>query len=142
MSTLPYLDFNGRCEEAIEFYRKAIGAKVDMMMRFKESPEPMSGDGCAGEAPPGDKIMHASMTIAGSVVMASDGYCTGAPKFEGIGLALSLPDEAAVKRAFDALADGGKVTMPLARTFWSPSFGMLTDRFGLVWMVMVEEQKQ
>lgn len=136
MSTLPYLDFKGRCEEAIEFYRRTIGAKVDMMMRFKESPEPMPEG-----SPPGDKIMHASMTIAGSVVMASDGYCTGSPTFEGIGMALSLPDEAAVKRAFDALADGGKVTMPLGRTFWSPSFGMLVDRFGLAWMVMVEEKQ-
>ena len=136
MSTLPYLDFNGRTEEAIEFYRKTIGAKVDMMMRFKESPEPMP----EGKGPPGDKIMHASMTIAGSPVMASDGDCTGSPKFEGIALALSLSDEAAVKRAFDALADGGKVTMPPARTFWSPSFGMLVDRFGLAWMVMVEQE--
>ena len=136
MSAIPYLDFNGRCEEAIEFYRKTLGAKVDMMMRFSESPE----QGCEGRSPPGYKIMHASVTIDGSPVMMSDGYSNGSPKFEGIGMAVSLPDEAAVKRTFDALADGGQVTMPLDRTFWSPSFGMVKDRFGLDWMVMVAQK--
>lgn len=136
MSTLPYLDFNGRCEEAIEFYRQAVGASVDMLMPFKDSPEPMPED-----KDKSDKILHASMTIAGSTIMASDGFCTGAPKFAGLGMALSLPDEAAVRRAFDALGDGGQVTMPLGRTFWTPCFGMVTDRFGLCWMVMVEQKQ-
>lgn len=138
MSTTPYLSFDGRCEEAIEFYRKAVGAEVVMMMRFKEAPEPPPpGTMPAGT---GDKIMHASLTIGGSPVMASDGYCKGQPSFSGVELALAVADEAAAHRAFDALADGGKVTMPLAKTFWSPCFGMLSDRFGLGWMVMVEQK--
>lgn len=135
MSALPYLDYAGRCEEAMDFYVKSLGAKVDMKMRFGESPEPMP----EGKAPPKDKIMHASMTIAGSTVMASDGFCTGSTNFHGIGIALSLADKPAVERAFAALSDGGQVTMPLAPTFWSPLFGMVTDRFGLCWMVMVEQ---
>ncbi len=135
MSAIPYLDFAGRCEEALDFYGKAVGAKVEMKMRFSDSPEPAP----EGKAPPKDKIMHASMTVAGSTVMASDGYCTGSTNFHGFGMALSLADKPAVERAFAALGDGGKVTMPLAPTFWSPLFGMVTDRFGLCWMVMVEQ---
>jgi PhnB protein len=133
----PYLFFPGTCEEALEFYRKALGAEVGMMMRFKESPEPPP----PGMVPEGwdEKIMHASFTIDGNFVMASDG-CTERGGFNGFSLSLSLPDEAAAKRAFTALSEGGKVTMPLDKTFWSPCFGMLTDRFGLDWMVTVAEE--
>ncbi|WP_020468787.1 VOC family protein [Zavarzinella formosa] len=130
----PYLFFGGHCEEAIEFYRTALGAEVDMMMRFDESPEP---------TPPGmlqqgfeKKIMHASFRIRGICLMASDG-CDDKSKFDGFRLALTLPTEADAKHSFDALADGGSVQMPLAKTFWSPCYGMVTDRFGLGWMVMV-----
>ena len=128
----PYLFFGGRCEEALEFYRAAVGAQVEMMMRFNESPQPMP----AGSIPAGfeKKIMHASFRVGGSRLMASDGNGTGT-KFEGFSLSLAVASEAEAERAFAALAQGGKVGMPLAQTFWSPKFGMLTDRFGVNWMV-------
>lgn len=133
----PYLSFGGRCEEAITFYRTALGAQVEMLMRFKESPEPMP----PGMLPPnwGDKIMHATIKVGGSTIMASDG-CGGsdAMGFAGFSLSLNVPDETDARRAFAALAQGGSVGMPLGKTFWSPCFGMLTDRFGVGWMVIVE----
>jgi PhnB protein len=130
----PYLFFGGRCEEALEFYKTALGAQVDMLMRYKESPEPMP----AGMLPPGfeNKVMHTTFRIAGNVLMASDG-CHEGPSFEGFSLSLAVPTEAEANRAFAALAEGGGVKMPLAKTFWSPCFGMLTDRFGVGWMVSV-----
>jgi PhnB protein len=136
MQVQPYLFFDGRCEEAIEFYKKALGAQVEMMMRFKESPEPSNPDMC----PPGteDKIMHASFRIGDSVVMGSDGRCMGQPKFDGFALALTAANEQEAERLFAALADGGQVQMPLTKTFFSPSFGMVADRFGVNWMIMAE----
>jgi PhnB protein len=130
----PYLFFGGRCEEALEFYRTAIGAQVEMMMRFKDSPQPMP----PGAIPAGfeNKVMHASVRIGGSRLMASDGNAEGA-KFEGFSLSVAVPSEAEADRVFTALAKEGKVGMPLAKTFWSPKFGMLTDRFGVGWMVTV-----
>ena len=130
----PYLFFGGRCEEALEFYRTAIDARVTMMMRFNESPAPMP----PGSVPPGfeKKIMHASVEVGGSRFMASDGNEAGA-KFEGFSLSLAVPTAADADRVFAALADGGTVGMPLGPTFWSPKFGMLTDRFGIGWMVSV-----
>lgn len=129
----PYLFFGGRCEEAITFYADAIGAVQECLMRFAESPEPMP----PGALAPGfeQKVMHASFRIGDQLVMASDGCQPGA-QFLGFALALSLPTAAGARRAFDALAAGGAVTMPLAPTFWSPMYGMLTDRFGVSWMVM------
>jgi len=129
----PYLFFNGHCEQALEFYRKALGAEVQMMMRFKESPEPHP----PGTVPPGfeNKIMHASLRVGGTIVMASDGCSTGKPNFEGFSLALSVSNEDEADRVFAALADGGQVRMPLAKTFFSPRFGMVQDRFGIGWMV-------
>src|SRR6266481_4688766 len=131
----PYLFFNGRCEEAVEFYRKALGAEVEMMMRFKESPEPPK----PGMVPPGfeNKIMHTSFRIGGTTVMASDGCSAEKPSFQGFSLSLSVPNESEADRAFAALQDGGQVRMPLTKTFWSPRFGMVTDRFGIGWMVSV-----
>ncbi|MBA4187309.1 MAG: VOC family protein [Planctomycetaceae bacterium] len=130
----PYLFFGGRCEEALNFYREALGAEVDMLMRFDESPDP---------TPPGmlqtgfeKKVMHAAFRIRGIPLMASDG-CDDKSKFDGFRLALSVSTEADATRSFDALADGGSVQMPLCKTFWSPCYGMVTDRFGLGWMVMV-----
>jgi PhnB protein len=130
----PYLFFGGRCEEALEFYRKAIGAQVDMVMKFKESPEPTP----PGMLQPGfeNKVMHASFRVGASTLMASDG-CGEASKFDGFSLSLSVPTEAEANRAFAALSAGGEVKMPLTKTFWSPRFGMLTDRFGIGWMVIV-----
>jgi PhnB protein len=130
----PYLTFGGKCEEAVEFYRAALGAQVEMLMKYKECPEPMP----PGRIPAGweNKVMHSSFKINGNTVMASDG-CHEGPKFEGFSLSLSLPTEAEAKTAFAALSKGGKVEMPLGKTFWSPCFGMVTDPFGIAWMVTV-----
>ena len=135
MNIQPYLSFDGRCEEAIEFYKSAVGAKVEFMMRNKESPE---------QAPPGtipagneNKIMHVAFRIGDSTVMASDGYCKGNPEFKGIMLSIQADNATDAERMFAALAAGGKVLMPLGKTFWSPCFGMLADRFGVSWMVNV-----
>ena len=135
MQIQPYLFFNGRCEEAVEFYRKALGAEVEMMMRFKDSPDPMP----PGMLAPGfeNKVMHAALRIGGAVLMASDGMAAGEPDFKGFSLSIAAPDAAGVDRLFAALAEGGRVQMPLGKTFWSPHFGMVTDRFGVGWMVSV-----
>lgn len=134
MQVQPYLFFDGRCEEAIEFYRKTIGAEVAMLMRFKDSPEQS-----IGMMPPGaeNKVMHASLRIGDSMVMASDGQCLGKPNFQGFSLSLEAPDDAAADRLFAALADGGQVQMPLAKTFFASRFGMVADRFGVSWMIIV-----
>ena len=133
----PYLFFGGRCEEALEFYESAIGAEIEMKMLYKASPEAVAPD----MIPEGyeGKVMHASFRVGGSLVMASDG-CGESLAFGGFSLSLSVETEAEADRAFNALADGGKVIMPLSKTFWSPRFGMLTDRFGLGWMVSVEKK--
>lgn len=130
----PYLMFGGRCEEALEFYRSALGAQVDMLLRFSESPDPTP----PGMLPPGfeNKVMHASFRVAGNVIMASDGCEVGA-QFKGFSLSISVATEAEADRYFSALSDGGQVQMPLTKTFWSPRFGMLTDRFGIAWMINV-----
>ncbi len=128
----PYLFFDGRCEEALEFYRKALGAEVTMLMRFKDNPEP-------NKSAPGseNKVMHASFRVGETELMASDGRCGGQPNFQGFALSLTVANEAEAERRFAALADGGKVQMPLAKTFFSPRFGMVTDRFGVLWMTIV-----
>jgi len=135
MQIQPYLFFEGRCEEAIEFYRKAIGAEVSMMMRYKDSPVPPE----PGKVPPNseNKIMHACLRIGEAMVMASDGFCHGSPRFQGFCLSLTANNEAEADKLFAALADGGEVRMPLGKTFFSPRFGMLADRFGVSWMVIV-----
>ena len=131
----PYLFFDGRCEEAIEFYKEALGAKVDMLMRFKDNPEPPQPGMCPPGA--GDKVMHASFRIGDATVMASDGRCQGRPSFQGFSLSLTVPNEVEAERLFASLADGGQVQMPLAKTFFSPRFGMVADRFGVSWMIIV-----
>src|SRR5438874_13628619 len=135
MQIQPHLCFEGCCEEALEFYRTALGAEVTFLVRFKEMPGPHP----PGAIPPGaeDKVMHASFRIGDSTVLASDGRCTGRADFQGVQLALQVPDAATAERLFAALADGGQVQMPLAQTFWSPRFGMVADRFGVTWMVNV-----
>jgi PhnB protein len=134
MAIEPYLFFNGRCEEAIEFYKKALGAEVLMLMRYKESPEPTP----PGMVPPGweNKIMHATLRIGNANVMTSDGCKEGA-NFQGFSLSLTAANETDASRKFAALAEGGQVQMPLGKTFWSPCFGMVADRFGVGWMVTV-----
>jgi PhnB protein len=128
----PYLFFEGRCEEAIEFYRQALDAKVLMLMRFKDSPEPAA---CAPGT--GEKVMHASLMIGSTSIYVSDGRCRGKSGFEGFSLSLTVAELAEAERLFAALSDGGQVGMPLAKTFFSPGFGMVTDRFGVPWMVHV-----
>ncbi len=134
MKVQPYLFFNGKCEEAIEFYRKSLGAEVEMLMRNRESPEPPP----PGMLPAGfeDKIMHVSLRVGETLVMASDG-CGGPVAFEGFSLSIDAQDAATADRLFNALAEGGEVRMPLTKTFWSPRFGMVKDRFGVGWMVGV-----
>ena len=132
MKVEPYLLFNGRCEEALDFYTRVLDAEVTVLMRYSDSPDPAM---C--RSVPADKIMHANFRIGESMLMASDGPCKGEPAFAGVSLSISPPDEAEARRLFDALADGGDVQMPLSKTFWSPAFGMVNDRFGLSWMVNV-----
>ncbi len=133
MKVQPYLFFEGRCEEAIDFYRGALGAEVTALMRSKDSPDPSM------RMPGGDeKIIHASLPVGDLTVMASDGRCRGEGSFQGFSLALTVPDRAAADRLVSALADGGQVQMPLQKTFFSPGFGMVADRFGVSWMIVVE----
>ena len=134
MQVQSYLMFNGRCEEALEFYKKAIGAKVEMMMRFKDAPE--------GQCAPGSEnnIMHSSFKVGDTVLMASDGMNSGPIEFKGISLTLNPKTEAECERLFNALAAGGQVFQPLIKTFFSPKFGVVTDKFGVNWMVLVEQQ--
>jgi PhnB protein len=134
----PYLFFEGCCEQAVDFYCEALGAKRVMLMRYKDSPdEPPPGMVAPGSE---EKIMHAAFRIGDSLVMASDNCCAGKScRFDGFSLSLTLPGEGEARQAFEALADGGEVMMPLMKTFWSPCFGMVTDRFGVGWMVTVEE---
>src|SRR4051812_8028177 len=133
----PYLNFDGRCEEAIEFYKKALGAEVTMLMRFSDSPEQPPGGMIPGTE---NKIMHASLRVGDATIMLSDGYCKCSPNFSGITLSLNVPNEAAADRAFNALSDGGNIHMPLTKTFFSPRFGMLADRFGVPWMIIVRQK--
>jgi PhnB protein len=132
MQIQPYLFFEGRCQEAIDFYRRAVGAEVTALMRYKESPDP-------GMIQPGseDKVMHASFRVGETTVLASDGRCVGHPSFQGFALSLTVSKESEAERLFGALVEGGQVIMPLTKTFFSPRFGMTTDRFGVSWMVYV-----
>lgn len=133
MQVQPYLFFDGRCDQALEFYKKAIGADVKMLMRWKDSPDPsMCTPGNA------DKVMHAQFQVGETTIMTSDGRNGGAPKFEGFALTIAAKTEAEADKLFGALSDGGQVTMPMAKTFFSPRFGMLADRFGVNWMILVQ----
>ena len=136
MQVKPYLSFDGRCEEALEFYKRTLGAEVLMLMRFRESPDPLP----PGMVPPGaeDKVMHCSFKIGETEVMASDGRCGGQPSFQGMSLSLAVPDAAEADRVFAALGEGGQVQMPLDKTFFASRFGIVADRFGVSWMVIAE----
>ena len=133
MNVEPYLFFEGRCEEAIEFYKRALQAEVVMLMRFTDSPEPTQMP-----LPPGseNKVMHATVRIGDTNVLMSDGECKGGAQFDGFALVVNARDGAEAGQRFSALADGGQVTMPLGKTFFASSFGMLRDRFGVHWMVI------
>jgi PhnB protein len=132
MHVQPYLNFNGRCDEALDFYKTAIGAKVGMVMRFKDAPDPaMISPGSE------NNVMHSQFQVGDTTIMASDGRCTGAPSFQGITLSISANSEAEADKLFAGLAEGGQVQMPLAKTFFAPKFGMVADKFGVGWMVLV-----
>ena len=132
MQVQPYLSFEGRCDEAIEFYKTALGAKVDMLMRFKDCPDQSTVSPGSAE-----KVMHAAVHIGDTQLLMSDGRCQGGANFNGIALALSAATDADAERMFNALADGGQVRMPMAKTFFSSRFGMAADKFGVGWMVLV-----
>jgi PhnB protein len=136
MTIQPYLFFEGRADEAVAFYQKVFGAEVQMLMRYKDSPEPCP----EGMIPPGSesKVMHMSMKIGDAVVMGSDGRCSGKPSFQGFSLSYAAKDTTDADRVFSALSDGGTVQMPMGKTFYSPRFGMVADRFGVSWMVIVQ----
>jgi PhnB protein len=138
MQVQSYLFFNGQCEEALEFYKGAIGAKVETLMRFRDNPDAPQ----PGMCPPGfdDKVMHAELRIGDTVVMASDGMTPGKPEFKGFSLTVTAKDEAEADRLFGALGRGGQVQMPLGKTFFSPRFGAVADRYGVSWMVIVLPQ--
>jgi PhnB protein len=135
MQVQPYLFFDGRCAEAVEFYRRALDAKVTSVMHFKDHPPALE----SGMVPPGseDKVMHTSFRIGDTEVLASDGNCAGKPAFQGFSLTLTAPDAAEAERLFGVLGEGGQVQMPMDKTFFSERFGMVADRFGVSWMVIV-----
>jgi PhnB protein len=136
MQVQPYLFFEGRTEEALNFYKNKLGAEVTMLMRFNEAPQPPKD----GQLPPGmeDKVMHASFRLGDTTLMASDGPTGGQQRFQNFALSISARNEAEAEKMFDGLADGGKVKQPLTKTFFSPRFGMVDDRFGVSWMVIVQ----
>jgi PhnB protein len=143
MQCQTYLIFNGRCEEAIEFYKKNLGAKVEMMMRFSDNPEPPADAdaalGCGGRITDPTKIMHSCITIGDTAIMASDGMMDGPVEFKGFSLTLNARDEAEARRLFAAVSEGGQVLQPLIKTFFSPAFGVATDKFGMSWMVVMDQ---
>lgn len=152
MQVQSYLNFDGRCEEAIEFYKRALGAKVEMLMRFKDSPAAQrpATDGPFAETKvlimpppsgPAEKVLHASFRIGDTTVMAADGQCRGRPSFQGFSLSITVPSEAGAERLFAALSDGGQVQLPLTKTFFSPRFGVVADRFGVSWMIYVAPEQ-
>lgn len=143
MHVLPYLYFNGRCEEALNFYQQSIGAEIVAQMRFRDAPQ-SEGEGAeacgGGLAPPADKIMHAEFMVGDTKIMASDGMCTGEPAtFQGVSLSLAVDDVAKAEKLFAALVDGGQVQMPMTETFFARRFGMVADKFGVSWMVLAEK---
>jgi len=132
MQVTPYLMLDGRGEEAIEFYKKAVGATVGMLMRFNQAPP----GSCAPDA--GDKVMHASIVIGGSTLMLSDGMNKGSPEFKGISLSINADDETHADKLFATLGEGGQVQMPMEKTFFAKKFGMVADKFGVSWMIIAE----
>jgi len=132
MQIQPYLVLDGRCDEAIAFYKKAVGADVKMLMRWKDAPDKSM---CTPEN--ADKVMHSSVNIGETTLMMSDGRNTGHPEFKGFSLSLIAKDTGEAEKLFKAISEGGQIQMPLAKTFFSPSFGMVADKFGVSWMVVV-----
>jgi PhnB protein len=145
MLVQPYLFFDGRCQEALDFYRKTLGAEVTMLTHFKDGPKPTaqaSADCPDAGSIPGDKVMHAQFQVGETTILASDGRCQGRPEFKGFSLSITVPNDEMARRLFNALAEsGGQIQMPMEKTFFSTSFGMVADRFGVSWMVYVAPMK-
>jgi len=137
MNVQPYVFFDGKCEEALEFYKSAVGAKVDMVMRFKEAPPEMQAQMSPGSK---DKVMHAAFKIGDTQILASDGQCNGKPNFQGFSLTINAASDAEADKLFAALGKGGTVTAPMSETFFASRFGMLADKFGVNWMVLAEKK--
>ena len=137
MNVQPYVFFDGKCEEALEFYKSAVGAKVDMIMRFKEAPAEMQSQMSPGSK---DKVMHAAFKIGDTQILASDGHCNGKPSFQGFSLTINAANDAEADKLFGALSKGGQVTQPMSETFFASRFGMLADKFGVNWMVLAEKK--
>jgi PhnB protein len=137
MNVQPYVFFDGKCEEALEFYKSAIGAKVDMMMRYKEAPADQQAQMSPGSM---NKVMHAAFKVGDTQILASDGECGGKPNFQGFSLTINAANDAEADKLFAALGKGGKVTMPMSETFFASRFGMLADKFGVNWMVLAEKK--
>jgi PhnB protein len=135
----PYLFFDGRCDEALEFYTRTLGARVEQLFRFKDAPpqgDALPQEGCGPmTADMAEKVMHACVTIRGTMLFVSDGMCQGKPEFKGVSLALEMPTDAEAETVFAALGEGGQVQMPMAPTFFASRFGMVADRFGVSWMI-------
>ena len=131
MQVQPYLFFDGKCDEALEFYKRVLGAKVTMLMRFSDAPDQSM---ITPESK--NKVMHSSVQIGDTTIMASDGHCHGKPAFEGFSLSVDAASDAEAKRIFTALAEGGQIRMPMDKTFFASSFGMCADKFGVGWMVI------
>jgi PhnB protein len=141
MTVQSYLFFDGRCDEALAFYRKALGAAVTRLMRFKDGPKPDGSQNCPPMDPANlDKVMHAEFRVGDTTILASDGRCEGKPSFQGFSLTVTVSDEQKAEKLFAALGEGGQVQMPLTKTFFSPRFGMVADRFGVSWMVLVGQK--
>jgi PhnB protein len=137
MNIQPYLSFEGRAKEAIEFYKSAIGAKVDVIMHFKDAPPEMQSQ-MSPESK--DKVMHAAFKVGDTQVLASDGNCSGKASFSGVSLTLNAANSAEAEKLFGALGNGGQVTMPMSETFFAHRFGMLADKFGVNWMVIAPKE--
>jgi PhnB protein len=137
MNVQPYVFFDGKCEEALEFYKSSLGAKVDMMMRYNEAPPEVQGQMSPGSK---DKVMHAAFKIGDTQILASDGHCNGKPSFQGFSLTINAANDAEADRLFAALGKGGQVTAPMSETFFASRFGMLADKFGVNWMVIAEKK--
>lgn len=132
IGVMPYITFQGNCEEALKFYKECLGGEILYMGRYGGSP-------MAGQAPD-DKIMHATLKVGDTHIMAADNMAPDPFAVGGnIALSVGTDDAGDAERMFNALAEGGRVTMPIAETFWAERFGMLTDKFGIDWMVNYEK---
>ena len=133
MKVQGYLFLEGRCAEALEFYKKALGAEVGMVMKYKDAPVPAPD----GKLPAGseNKVMHAEFKVGETTILASDGMCSGTSKFDGFALTVIVKDPAEAEKTFAGLGEGGMVVQGLMKTFFSPAFGMVKDKFGVMWMV-------